>query len=321
MRIEYRGCYTLQLQRQRVDPLDLVYLAILGGGFTFGFLRIIFFRRTRRIREQIVGPTQPNEDDVPTERIEMLEAEGRPQIDIEWHRLNIPDVDFECAEPPVEEPPEGENAEVGEDGRVELHDLRKEWIEVNEEVFDEGAESLLVLGTSEESIEIGSLDKEQRNEFNDRIEREGAMTGSVQVTLLWNNYNDLDLHVFCASGERIYFNNRTSECGGELDVDMNIKATSRKPIENVFWKFMPPDGEYRICIHHYARHRRWKTKDPTNFSVRVQIGDEVNEYTGSISKGDPMKTVTKFVINNHEDEKDNLSQYDEKSDVWEDENE
>ena len=319
MRIGHRGCYTLQLQRQCVDPLDLVYLAILGGGFTLGFLRIIFFRRTRRIREQIVGPDESSEDDVPTERIEMLEVDERPRSDIEWHNLSLPDVDFERAEPPVEEPPEGENAVTGEDGRVELHDLRKEWIGVNEEVLDEAADSLLILGSTEENIEIGSLDEEQSDEFDDRIEREGAMTGSVQVTLLWDNHNDLDLHVFCASGERIYFNNRTSECGGELDVDMNIKPTSRKPIENVFWKFMPLDGEYRICIHYYAHHRRWKTKDPTDFSVRVQIGDEVNEYKGSITKGDPMKTVTKFVINHADDEKENLPQDDNKSDAWEDE--
>ena len=319
MRIEYRGCYTLQLQRQSVEPLDLVYLAILGGGFTLGFMRIIFFRRTRKIRDQIVGPPEPSDEDFPSERVEMLEEPERPRVDIEWHTLNLPDVDFERAEPPVEEPPEGENAVTGEDGRVEIHDLRKEWIEVNEEAFDEGADSVLATSSTEEDIEVGSLDDEQSDEFDERIEREGAMTGSVQVTLLWDNYNDLDLHVFCSSGERIYFNNRTSECGGNLDIDMNIKPTSRKPIENVFWKFMPPDGEYRICIHHYARHRRWKTKDPTKFSVRVQIGDEVNEYNGSITKGDPMLTVTKFVINNAQDEKKDTIQDEKKVDTWEEE--
>jgi hypothetical protein len=302
-----------------VEPLDLVYLAILGGGFTFGFIRIIFFRRTRKIREQVVGPPQSGEADFPAERVEMLEAPERPRIDIEWHNLNLPDVDFERAEPPVEEPPEGENAVTGEDGRVELHDLRKEWIEINKEAFDEGAESIIASISSEENIEVVSHDEEQGDEFHDRIEREGAMTGSVQVTLLWDNYNDLDLHVFCASGERIYFNNRTSECGGDLDIDMNIKPSSRKPIENIFWKYMPPDGEYRICIHHYARHRRWKTKDPTKFSVRVQIGDEVNEYNGSITKGDPMLTVTKFVINNAQDEKKDTIQDEKKVDTWEEE--
>lgn len=297
----------------------MVYLAILGGGFTFGFIRIIFFRRTRKIREQVVGSTQSGEADFPTERVEMLEAPERPRIDIEWHNLSLPDVDFERAEPPVEEPPEGENAVTGEDGRVELHDLRKEWIEVNEEAFDAGAESIIASISAGEDIEVVSHDEEQEDEFDERIEREGAMTGSVQVTLLWDNHNDLDLHVFCASGERIYFNNRTSECGGELDIDMNIKPSSRKPIENVFWKYMPPDGEYRICIHHYARHRRWKTKDPTKFSVRVQIGDEVNEYNGSLTKGDPMLTVAKFVINNAQDEKKDTIQDEEKSNIWEEE--
>ena len=67
------------------------------------------------------------------------------------------------------------------------------------------------------------------------LEREGAMTGDVQISLMWENYNDLDLHVVCPSGERIHGGNKKSECNGELDVDANVRPETKKPVENVVW--------------------------------------------------------------------------------------
>ena len=75
-------------------------------------------------------------------------------------------------------------------------------------------------------------------EFRRRLEREGAQSGDVRVSLMWHNYNDLDLHVVCPGGEEVYFGNRVSVCGGALDVDMNVNPTSDSPVENVFW----PEG-------------------------------------------------------------------------------
>ena len=65
-------------------------------------------------------------------------------------------------------------------------------------------------------------------ELQERLDREGARSGDVQISLMWDNYNDLDLHVVCPSGERIHGGNKMSDCGGELDVDANVTTRNQE---------------------------------------------------------------------------------------------
>ena len=53
-----------------------------------------------------------------------------------------------------------------------------------------------------------------------RLEREGARVGDVTVSLAWDDFNDLDLHVICPDGSEVSYQN-SSTGGGTLDVDMN----------------------------------------------------------------------------------------------------
>lgn len=149
----------------------------------------------------------------------------------------------------------------------------------------------------QEVLEAKEAAQRAMSELQARLEREGAQSSDVQISLMWNNYNDLDLHVVCPSGERIHGGNKTSACGGELDVDANVRAETRKPVENVFWEEgKAPAGTYQVYVHHYKKHQKRKSKDPTKFQVIVTPGGEPLEYNGELSAGDPIMLVAEFTL-------------------------
>lgn len=149
----------------------------------------------------------------------------------------------------------------------------------------------------QEVLEAKEAAQRAMSELQARLEREGAQSSDVQISLMWNNYNDLDLHVVCPSGERIHGGNKKSACGGELDVDANVRAETRKPVENVFWEEgKAPAGKYQVYVHHYKKHQKRKSKDPTKFQVIVTPGGDPLEYNGELSSGDPIMLVAEFTL-------------------------
>lgn len=189
--------------------------------------------------------------------------------------------------------PERDAVEIDDDEEDDAED-RSTWIAENEDNLN--AHANLV---AEEEVGTGisvRVTEEEDRELMERLAREGGKSGVVQISLAWDDYNDLDMHVFCPSGERIYFNNRKSACGGELDVDMNVRPKSKKPIENVVWTNEAPDGEYKIGVHFYRHHRKRRTKKTCQFRLRVVTYGQAKEYSGELTHGDPMSMVTSFVL-------------------------
>ncbi len=149
----------------------------------------------------------------------------------------------------------------------------------------------------EELLESRQAAQRAMSELQARLAREGAQSSDVQISLMWNNYNDLDLHVVCPSGERIHGGNKKSGCGGELDVDANVRAETRKPVENVFWEDgSAPAGKYQVYVHYYKKHNKRRSKDPTKFQIIANQGGDPQEFNGELSMGDPIMLVTEFIL-------------------------
>ena len=98
--------------------------------------------------------------------------------------------------------------------------------------------------------------EEGRHEFNFDDSCDGSFvyigpgqTGALAFRLRWQGPQDIDLYVEEPNGEVIYYGNRTSSTGGELDVDANAGCSGPDPdpTENIFWpEGMAPAGTYHF---------------------------------------------------------------------------
>ena len=189
-----------------------------------------------------------------------------------------------------------EDSTPSEEQRREELTSRTEWMERNEPPLQQHATVV-----SEEHVGSGVIiatheDEEPEVNMDERLEREGGASGEVQISLAWDDYNDLDLHLFCPSGERIYFNNKKSDCGGILDVDMNVRPVSKTPVENVVWRQNAPLGTYKVGVHFYKHHRKRRTRRNCKFRLRVVTHGQSKEYLGAIKYGQPMQMVTSISL-------------------------
>lgn len=104
----------------------------------------------------------------------------------------------------------------------------------------------------------------------------------VRVTLVWDNRNDLDLHVTAPSGERIFFSHKFSACGGALDVDRNVQGETLTPVENIRWPSgVAPRGEYRVVVQNFRFHE--SDHKPTPFRVEIEVDGELLYHEGVVS--------------------------------------
>lgn len=119
---------------------------------------------------------------------------------------------------------------------------------------------------------------------------------SVRASLLWNTFDDLDLHVITPNNEHIYYAARKASCGGELDVDRNAGGReTRKPVENIRWaKGTAQPGKYRVFVRNYNYHDDSMGDIP--FKVELDIDGVVQGFAGKIVAGatGPQSDVTAF---------------------------
>lgn len=109
-------------------------------------------------------------------------------------------------------------------------------------------------------------------------------TGDVQITLRWQGAPDVDLHVTDPSGEKIWFEHRSSRSGGMLDVD----DTDYDGPENIFWpKGGAPTGEYAVAVHLYDG-------NSSQWNIRLLVDGKEQKFSGRLTRHGQMQQVTKF---------------------------
>lgn len=109
-----------------------------------------------------------------------------------------------------------------------------------------------------------------------QVTRQQGGTGLLQVSLSWNQPNDLDLYLIQPDGEQIYYANRTSANGGELDVDSNagcgIDGINN---ENIFYEdtagVTVQDGTYEVLVDLYSN---CGVPDNTSYTIVAYYGEE-----------------------------------------------
>jgi len=125
-------------------------------------------------------------------------------------------------------------------------------------------------------------------------------TGALQISISWDQLDDVDLNVYTPSEEKLFWNHLESDDGsGKLDVDANMgcnKSDTKKwgvNAENVFFDSVE-DGEYTIVVHLFQRcpdNIRVNTEDGAKFNVTVN-GELVNSLKGQkFSDTEPGKNV------------------------------
>lgn len=129
--------------------------------------------------------------------------------------------------------------------------------------------------------------KAQQTEIDRRLARAGAKRGDLSFSLAWNSRLDLDLHVTCPTGKRIWARTRAT-CRGVLDVDANqtngrtggIGPRARMdPVENTYFK-KPIPGNYKIMVRHYQT----RTPNiPQKFTLQIRDGSKIKTLHGSVS--------------------------------------
>lgn len=134
-------------------------------------------------------------------------------------------------------------------------------------------------------------------QIGQRLRSAGAGTGDVQISIAWDNINDIDLHVQVQAPNGrvisyIAFYSRGDAFGGMLDVDRNAGVLVRDPVENVFWpRGMAPRGTYTIGIHHFKQNFG---QGPTAVEIVTLVDGKEQRYKAMLNRYE-RQVVTTFV--------------------------
>ncbi len=115
----------------------------------------------------------------------------------------------------------------------------------------------------------------RRDEQQERARRVGA-NGKLKVTLLWDFYGDIDLHVTEPGGNKVWFKKRAnSATGANLDVDN--RRGGRGAAENIAWS-NPRNGKYQVRLNYYSKSTLNNIAQAGQCTVVVFINGNARSY-------------------------------------------
>lgn len=134
---------------------------------------------------------------------------------------------------------------------------------------------------------LGNLEK--------RLALYGAQTGDIQVSISWNNYNDIDVWLEYKDSTSYSMINWMNRSFGSafLDIDMNYKPQTNQAIENIYWQEgEAPFGLYTVYIQNY--HRWEQSVDATVVDVRILIDGKITYKKCTIKTTDGLVKIFSY---------------------------
>ena len=139
------------------------------------------------------------------------------------------------------------------------------------------------------------------DEMGRRLGANGAKTGDIQASIIWNNTNDIDLWIMCRAKDKvdpINWQNPVGMTGGCLDIDRNANPNllTIEPVENIFWpRGRAPYGMYDVYLHYF---KQWdRRQSSTKVQIRIMYGNKIIEKTQTLTHQGQLIKIHSFKIN------------------------
>lgn len=117
-------------------------------------------------------------------------------------------------------------------------------------------------------------------ELIDRANQVGN-TGNMKITLMWDFYADIDLHVVQPNGFRLFYKQRNDpSTGGILDTDNRRGGAGAA--ENIYWQ-NPPKGKYNVYIQYYDASFGSGLMESGECRVYIKTGDREQIFRINLS--------------------------------------
>lgn len=123
------------------------------------------------------------------------------------------------------------------------------------------------------------IDATADSDMKKRVKREGGkVEGILRCSLMWHNYDDLDIHLKEPGGTLIYFSHKRSRAGGALDVDMNAGGSlSLQPVENIIYPYNSgiEEGTYTLSVDRFSA----RSNSDQGYEVEIECMDQVFSFS------------------------------------------